>query len=371
MSALQKQIVELESRLKKALAALDLEARKSELIALEAKMAEPDFWQVQDQARQVAQHAADLKTELDNWGSIESEIDDLQAMFELAEKENDESVLADLAQTFTELERKFRALELETLFSGEYDSAGAIVSIHAGAGGTDAQDWTEMLLRMFTRFAESKNWRVDILDQSLGEEAGIKSVTFAIRGRFAYGYFRSEAGVHRLVRISPFDAERMRHTSFALVEVVPELDELSAKNLELDPKDLRVDTFMSSGHGGQSVNTTYSAVRVTHLPTGIVVSCQNERSQQQNKETALSVLKSRLFARMQAERAEKIEELRGGHQPAEWGNQIRSYVLHPYQLVKDHRTGYETQDIEAVLNGDLSGLMEAYLRAQLSKTQDQ
>ena len=225
-------------------------------------------------------------------------------------------------------------------------------------------DWAAMVFRMLTRFAEQKGFTVELLEESRGEEAGYKKVAFAMRGRYAYGSLKSEAGVHRLVRISPFDAEKMRHTAFALVEVIPELDALSEKQLEIDEKDLRIDTFMSSGKGGQSVNTTYSAVRITHEPTGLVVSCQNERSQLQNKETALRVLKSRLFQMMLDERAEKLEELKGGHKAPEWGNQIRSYVLHPYKMVKDHRTKVETQDVEGVLNGALEPFIQGYLKQQ-------
>lgn len=236
------------------------------------------------------------------------------------------------------------------------------MSLHAGAGGTDATDWVAMLLRMYTRFAETHDWQVEILDESRGEETGFKSVTIAVRGRFAYGWFRSEYGVHRLVRISPFDAEQMRHTTFALVEVIPEFDEVDEKSLEIPADDLRIDTFMSSGKGGQSVNTTYSAVRITHLPTGTAVSCQNERSQLQNRETAMRVLKSKLYRLMVEARAEKISDLKGEHKTAAWGNQIRSYVLHPYKMVKDHRTDVETTDTEAVLNGELKAFMEAYLR---------
>jgi peptide chain release factor 2 len=248
------------------------------------------------------------------------------------------------------------------LFSGDYDSRNAIVSLHAGAGGTDATDWVAMLLRMVSRFAEQQGLAVDIIDESRGEEAGYKSVTVTVRGRYAYGFLRSEAGVHRLVRISPFDAEQMRHTTFALIEVLPEFADVDEKAVELDMDDVRIDTFLSSGKGGQSVNTTYSAVRVTHIPTGISVSCQNERSQLQNKETALKVLKSKLYRIMVAERASKLADIKGTHKSAEWGNQIRSYVLHPYKMVKDHRTGVETSDTEAVLGGDIRSFVEAYLR---------
>jgi peptide chain release factor 2 len=270
---------------------------------------------------------------------------------------------AEIRKNFEELKQRFSELEFFVLFSGKYDKNNAILAIHAGAGGTDAQDWTEMLLRMYLRFCEHHNLEARIIDESRGGEAGIKSVTLDVRGAYAYGWLRSEAGVHRLVRISPFDAEKMRHTSFALVEVLPELGELA--EIKIDPKDLRVDTFLSSGHGGQSVQTTYSAVRITHLPTGIVVTCQNERSQTQNKETAMRVLRARLHQIFEIEREGEKQKIRGEYKSAEWGNQARSYVLHPYKLVKDHRTKFETADVESVLDGKLEEFVEAYLKNKI------
>lgn len=320
------------------------------------------FWSDQANARKVSQEAADLKREMAMWDDFRRELDDVKQIESVAASEGDDAVLAELAASLTALETRFASMEFQMLLSGDYDSRSAIVSLHAGAGGTDANDWVAMLLRMYTRFAENHGFTVEALDESRGEEAGFKSVTIAVRGRFAYGWLRSEAGVHRLVRISPFDAEQMRHTTFALAEVLPEFDDVDEKAIELDPDDLRIDTFLSSGKGGQSVNTTYSAVRITHLPTGIAVSCQNERSQSQNKETATRILKSKLYKLMVAERAAKISDIRGVHKSAEWGNQIRSYVLHPYKMVKDHRTGIETPDTDAVLNGELTPFMEAYLR---------
>jgi len=278
----------------------------------------------------------------------------------LAAEEDDPAAESDVVAKLTDLKSRLARLEFTTLMDDKYDANDAIMAIHAGAGGTEAQDWVEMLLRMFLRYAEVKGWKTKILDEHRGSEAGIKSVTVSLEGHYAYGYLKSEAGVHRLVRISPFDAEKMRHTSFALVEILPELGEIS--EVTIKPEDLRIDTFLSSGHGGQSVQTTYSAVRVTHLPTGIVVSCQNERSQTQNKETALRILRAKLHAIYLQERADEKKKLRGEFQSAEWGNQIRSYVLHPYKLVKDHRTKFEVQDAEGVLNGDLEPFIEAYLR---------
>lgn len=323
-----------------------------------------DFWSNSEQAKKVSKQASELREEVDLWEGFLKELDENHEMAQLADQEHDVSLQEDLQKKMNVLERKFERMEFAILLAGPYDNRPAILSIHAGSGGTEAQDWTEMLLRMFVRFAEQRDWTVTILHESRAEDVGIKSVTIRIEGRFAYGYLKSEAGVHRLVRISPFDAEKMRHTTFALVEVIPELDEVDA--IELDPKDLRIDTFLASGKGGQSVNTTYSAVRIVHLPTNISVSCQNERSQQQNKETALKILKSKLMQLQLQEQEKEKKQLRGEYQSAEWGNQIRSYVLHPYKLVKDHRTDYETTDTEAVLSGELEPFMEAYLRKQLS-----
>jgi peptide chain release factor 2 len=324
-----------------------------------------DFWRDAQHAQQVGREASQRRDELVVWESFKKEVNDLHELATLAQG-SDESLHDDIATKLQDLETRFAALEFATLFAGQYDQRPAIVAIHAGSGGTEAQDWTQMLVRMITRFAESKNWEVNVLAESRGEEVGLKSITMRINGRWAYGYLKSEAGVHRLVRISPFDAEKMRHTTFALIEVIPELDEVA--HIEIDPKDLRVDTFMSGGKGGQSVNTTYSAVRIVHIPTNISVSCQNERSQQQNKETALKILKSKLHQLEHEAQAKKKAELRGEYQSAEWGSQIRSYVLHPYKMVKDHRTNYETSDAQAVLDGALLPFMEAYLRNELAQS---
>ncbi len=327
-------------------------------------MTEQGFWDDQEHAQKVSKHAAALRSEIDLWTSFKEELADLLEIADLSQDQNDESLHDDIASKLDVLERKFSRLEFATLFSSEYDDSTAIVAIHAGSGGTEAQDWTAMLLRMIMRFAEKKEWHITVLSESRAEDVGLKSVTIRIEGRFAYGYLKSEAGVHRLVRISPFDAEKMRHTTFALMEVIPELDEV--EDIKIDSKDLRVDTFMSSGKGGQSVNTTYSAVRIVHLPTKISVSCQNERSQKQNKEQALKVLMSKLKQIQIKEQEAEKSKLRGDYQSAEWGNQIRSYVLHPYKMVKDHRTNHETSDTDAVLDGELEPFMESYLRKLLS-----
>jgi peptide chain release factor 2 len=273
--------------------------------------------------------------------------------------ENDTEMMNEIETNLAELEQKFESLEFDLLFSGPHDSENAILSVNAGSGGTDAQDWAEMLLTMYLKFAEKHNFSTVILHRADGEEAGIKSATIEIKGDHAFGYLKSEHGVHRLVRISPYDADKARHTSFAMVEVTPEIKEV---NYELDEKELRIDTFRSGGHGGQSVNTTDSAVRITHIPTGLTATCQNERSQLQNKEMAMRVLKSKLVAFEEEKKADELAKLKGEKVSAEWGNQIRSYVLQPYTLVKDHRTDYETGDVQKVLNGYIDEFIEAYLR---------
>lgn len=301
-----------------------------------------------------------MRTEVSTWESLRAEVSDLIEFARLAEHEKDKSVEADISRKARELTDKFTRMEFFVLFSDRYDQRNAIMAIHAGAGGTDSQDWADMLLRMYMRFCERKGWTIRIIEKSEGQEAGIKSVMFEVKGRWAYGYLKSEAGVHRLVRISPFDAEKMRHTSFALAEVLPELEEI--EEVQIDDKDLRIDTYMSGGHGGQSVNTTYSAVRIVHIPTGITVTCQNERSQLQNKMTAMKVLKSKLHKLSIEKQQQEKQQLRGEFQSAEWGSQIRSYVLQPYQMVKDHRTKYEENNPDKVLNGELEGFMESFLR---------
>jgi peptide chain release factor 2 len=345
----------------------DLDKVAAEVKVLEWETQQPEFWSNAERAQQISRRLSDLRDFYNEWLTLRNEISDLSGLINLAAEENDQTIAEQAGKTLQNLQDHFKKLEFATLLSEEHDPSDAIMAIHAGAGGTDAQDWAEMLLRMYFRYAESKYWVVKLLDESRGGEAGIKSVIFSVQGRYAYGRLKAEAGVHRLVRLSPFNADQLRQTSFALVEVLPELGEI--KEVQIEPKDLRVDTFLASGHGGQGVQTTYSAVRITHIPTGIVVSCQNERSQTQNKETALRILRAKLHARYLAERDVEKKQLRGEFTSAEWGNQIRSYVLHPYKLVKDHRTKYETQDTEAVLNGDLDDFIEAYLRFVKSSNQ--
>jgi peptide chain release factor 2 len=294
---------------------------------------------------------------------LEDGIKELLGVISIAIEESDTSVFESLHKQYNELEALFKKRKRAALFKEKFDTESAILNIHAGTGGTDAQDWAEMLLRMYSRFAESKGWKVTLLHDSKGNEAGIKSALIAIEGPYAYGNLKSEAGVHRLVRISPFDAEKMRHTSFALVEVTPELPK---SEMVIDDEDLRTDTYRSSGKGGQGVNTTDSAVRITHIPSGIVVTCQNERSQIQNKETAMKILAGKLFHLEKLKQKKLIQDIKGDHQKAMWGNQARSYVLHPYTQVKDHRTSFSVTDVEKVLDGDIDDFIIQYLQKKVS-----
>jgi peptide chain release factor 2 len=302
---------------------------------------------------------AALENELKAWKKLEGRLSDALELVELG----DETLFGDLKTEITAIQEEIGKREFDAMLSGEFDKGGALLAIHAGAGGNDAQDWAEMLQRMYLRWAEKRGFDTETLDITPGEEAGIKSTTISIDGQYAYGYLRSEKGVHRLVRISPFDSSNRRHTSFVLVEILPQVEDDSS--IKINPKDLRVDTYRSAGAGGQSVQKNDTAVRITHLPTGIVASCQNERSQTQNREMAMKVLKGRLLELKQREHKEKIDELRGEYQKAEWGSQIRSYVLHPYHMVKDHRTDFEVGNTEAVLDGDLDPFIESYLRNTL------
>jgi len=303
-----------------------------------------------------------LTSRISTWAGLESEIENLRGLLEMAQDEADEEIGREVAEETAQLKKTVDTLELETLLSGEYAENGAILAVHAGAGGTESQDWAEMLLRMYIRWAENHGYPVDVVDRSEGEEAGIKSATIEIRGPYAYGHLRGERGVHRLVRLSPYDAAHRRHTSFALVEVLPDIEE-DEEGVVINTDELRIDTYRSAGAGGQHVNKTDSAVRITHLPTGIVVTCQNERSQLQNREVAMRVLTARLLERKLEERDVEQARLKGEHVAAGWGNQIRSYVLHPYNMVKDLRTGQETSNTGAVLDGDLDPFIESYLRA--------
>ena len=300
---------------------------------------------------------SNLRDEVESWRKFQNHLYDLVELSGL----NDESLRAELEREITALETDLEKRSFNAMLSGKYDDGDALLAIHAGAGGTDSQDWAAMLERMYLRWAESRGYITEILDRTDGEEAGLKSVTIAIDGKYAYGYLRSEKGVHRLVRLSPFDAAHRRHTSFALVEILPQVA-MDEADIEINPNDLKMDVFRSSGAGGQNVQKNATAIRLTHIPTGIVVTCQNERSQLQNRENALRVLRARLLEMKRAEKDQEIAVLRGEYTKAEWGSQIRSYVLHPYQMVKDHRTEYETGNTQAVLDGDLDAFMEGYLR---------
>jgi peptide chain release factor 2 len=370
MQELINNLKELKAKILKTWKALGLDDSKIEAAGLEKLMNQADFWQNQKEAKEISQKVSDLKEEIEKWEKLVSEVDDVLEIAQLDKEDKDVNLRQELEAKFEQLQKKFYEQEFFLLFSGEHDKKDAILAIHAGAGGDDAQDWAGMLLRMYLRFAEKKGFTVKIVDQSAGAEAGVKSVVLEIKGRYAYGYLKSEAGVHRLVRISPFDAEAMRHTSFALVEVLPELESIDLDQIKIKDEDLRVDVFRSSGKGGQGVNTTDSAVRIVHLPTKITVSCQNERSQLQNRETALKILKIKLHQLELKKQQEQKQELRGEFQSAEWGSQIRSYVLHPYKMVKDHRTKFEVKDPDAVLDGELEDFIDAYLKklkAQNSK----
>lgn len=323
-------------------------------------MSQKDFWQDQTKAKRISQKASDLNEEIKTWQNLKAEIDDILELAKMDQKDQTVNLRKDIEVKFNELIKRFTDLEFYLLFSQKNDRNNAIIAIHAGTGGVDAQDWAQMLLRMYLRYCDKKDFKTKILDENPGSEAGIKSVTIEVQGNYAYGNLKSENGVHRLVRISPFDAEGMRHTSFALVEVIPEITE--DIKLEIKAEDLKIDTFRASGHGGQSVNKTESAVRITHLPSKIVVSCQSERSQLQNKERCLKLLKSKLSKLAETKIETEKKQLRGEFSEAVWGNQIRSYVMHPYQLVKDHRTKYEEKEFEPVLAGELDGFIEAFLK---------
>jgi peptide chain release factor 2 len=351
---------ELRQRLVEARGFLDLETKEAELAELRERASSPDLWDDQDEARSVSQRLARYEGLFDMVGSLGSRIDDAEVLIELADEAGDEASRAEALAELAAVSKQLDRLELESLFFDEYDEADAILSVHAGAGGVDAQDWAEMLARMYQRFLSDEGFTFTVEEVTEGEEAGIKSATFSVKGDRAYGTLESERGVHRLVRISPFDSNARRQTSFAGVDVVPDLGDQA--KLEINEDDLRIDTYRSQGAGGQHVNTTDSAVRITHIPTGLVVQCQNERSQLQNKARAMAILQSRLAERARQERLAHLDEIRGEQGQAAWGQQIRSYVMQPYQMVKDLRTGEEVGNIQGVLDGDLMEFVEAYLR---------
>lgn len=351
----------LRRRLEEAQVYLDLEGSRRRLSELESEVGRPDLWDDTDLGQKVTREYGQVKGDVDLLDSIDGRIGDAETLFELAQEEADDSVAAELEEQVASVGRQLRELELRSLFTGEHDERDAVCEIHAKDGGTDAQDWAEMLLRMYQRWAERRGFDVEIDELSAGQEAGILSATFLIKGRFATGLLGSERGVHRLVRISPFDSQARRQTSFASVTVVPFFEDLSGE-VDIDEKDLRIDTYRSSGAGGQHVNVTDSAVRITHLPTNVVVAVQNERSQHQNKAKAMQILAAKLAERQREERVAELDAMAGPKAQVGWGAQIRSYVLAPYQQVKDLRTDYETGNVQAVLDGDLDQFMEAWLR---------
>ena len=352
----------LEPELKDLSEALGLKAMANEAAELDMKASEPGFWDDAQRSQKVLQRSSYLKNKIAAYEKLQSTYEDALALVDLANEENDLSLLPEAQEELAKVKSSLEEQRLSTLLTGEYDSKNAILTFHAGAGGTEAQDWAEMLYRMYNRWAERHGYKVTTLDYLDGEEAGLKSASILIEGENAYGYLKSENGVHRLVRVSPFDASGRRHTSFASLEVMPEIDD--TVEVEINPDDIKMEVYRASGAGGQKVNKTSSAVRLIHIPTGIVVSCQVERSQYQNRDVAMRMLKSKLLEIKEREHLEKIEDIKGDQKEIAWGSQIRSYVFMPYTLVKDHRTGYENGNISAVMDGDLDGFINAYLKAQ-------
>lgn len=344
---------------------LDLEGRKKRIAEIDEIISAPDFWNNPEGGQAIMQEKKRLESKVDKYNALAGKMEDLEVMIELAKEEPDADLEQDIVDTLAEITKELDAFELETILNGDYDDNNAILSIHPGAGGTESQDWAEMLYRMYVRWAERHGYKVEVLDYLDGDEAGIKSVTMLIEGENAYGYLKSEKGVHRMVRISPFDASGRRHTSFTAVEVMPEVE--NDTTIEIDDKDLKVDTYRSSGAGGQHVNKTESAVRITHIPTGIVVQCQNERSQIQNRATAMKMLTSRLVEEKIKQQEAEIARLQGEQQDIGWGSQIRSYVFHPYTLVKDHRTNFEKGNVGAVMDGEIDEFINAWLKQQAAK----
>ncbi|MDI9483524.1 MAG: peptide chain release factor 2 [Bacillota bacterium] len=347
----------------------DVPALEKELAELDRKAQEPDFWNDMDNSQRILQQSKSIREKLNDYISLENDCHDLLTLVELGLEEKDESLLSEVQENFDDLSKRFEKLKLKTLLNGEYDRNDAILTLHAGAGGTEAMDWVQMLFRMYSRWAENNGFKTRVLDFLEGDEAGIKSITVEVTGENAYGFLKSEKGVHRLVRISPFDSSGRRHTSFASMDVVPVMDE--SIEIDINPDDIKMDVYRSSGAGGQHVNKTSSAVRITHLPTGIVVSCQNERSQHQNRETAMKILYAKLLEIKEIEKQQKISALKGEQMDIAWGSQIRSYVFCPYTMVKDHRTGYEEGNIQKVMDGEIDEFISAYLALSAKKVNKQ
>lgn len=354
LQGLEKAINELE-------ASLDIAGKKTQISELEKQAAQPDFWDDMENSQKILQKTKQLKDKVAAYENLKSSWEDALVLIDLANEENDESMMSEISKTVETVKSSVEKMTLETLLSGNYDRCNAIMTFHSGAGGTEAQDWVEMLMRMYQMYAQKNGYTVETIDILPGDDAGVKSATISINGINAYGYLKSEKGVHRLVRISPFDASGRRHTSFASIEVMPEIDDEIEINIK--PEDLKIDTYRSSGAGGQHINKTDSAVRITHIPTGIVTACQTQRSQHQNKDYAMKMLKAKLAELAEQQQKEKIEDIKGVQKEIAWGSQIRSYVFHPYNLVKDHRTGFEMGNIGAVMDGDIDGFINAYLKA--------
>lgn len=359
MQPLQKRSEQLRHLIDEAWAQLRIDEKVGELEKLDAQLAEPEVWHNPARAEQLSKQAAALRSSIEPWQTVSTQARDIDELMALG----DESMAKEFDEQLGALEVEYARLKKDLLFRGQYDDHAVIIKLSAGAGGTDAQDWTSMLERMYLRWAEKSGMKTELIERSAGEEAGIKSATYSISGPYAYGKLQSEHGVHRLVRLSPFNSDNLRQTSFALAEVMPEID--APDEVVIDEKDLKIDVYRAGGHGGQSVNTTDSAVRVTHTPTGIVVAIQNERSQLQNKETAMKILRSKLAQLQLEQHKDNLAELKGPTQEAAWGNQIRNYVLHPYTMVKDQRTKHEDRDAQGVLDGKLDGFIEAYLESQI------
>ena len=356
----RQEITQLKEMLKDTEKSLNIEGLKEQLVEYQEDMASDGFWDDVERAQRINKLMRSCENRINHYKSLESRLEDTEIMLELSQDEEGDELAEDISKELKQLREEMESLKLTTLLTGKYDSCDCILSLHAGAGGTEAQDWTQMLYRMYTRFGERMGFNVRELDMLDGDEAGIKSVTWEVSGDYAYGFMKSERGVHRLVRISPFDANARRHTSFASLDVAPVIEDEG--EIPIEPDDLRIDTYRSSGKGGQHVNRTDSAVRITHLPTGIVVQCQNERSQIQNKETCFRMLRARLAELQEQKRQELMGEVKGELKKIEWGSQIRSYVFQPYTMVKDHRTKYETGNIDDVMDGDLEGFVTAYLQ---------
>ncbi|MBO7359374.1 MAG: peptide chain release factor 2 [Clostridia bacterium] len=356
----RQEITQLKEMLKDTEKSLNIEGLKEQLVEYQEDMASDGFWDDVERAQRINKLMRSCENRINHYKSLESRLEDAEIMLELSQDEEGDELAQDISKELKQLREEMESLKLTTLLTGQYDSCDCILSLHAGAGGTEAQDWTQMLYRMYTRFGERMGFSVRELDLLDGDEAGIKSVTWEVSGDYAYGFMKSERGVHRLVRISPFDANARRHTSFASLDVAPVIEDEG--EIPIEPDDLRIDTYRSSGKGGQHVNRTDSAVRITHLPTGIVVQCQNERSQIQNKETCFRMLRARLAELQEQKRQELMGEVKGELKKIEWGSQIRSYVFQPYTMVKDHRTNYETGNIDDVMDGDLEGFVTAYLQ---------